>query len=162
MNNNKLLEYKGYHAKIELDIRDKIFVGTVIGINDSLNFHGHTIDELQQQFENSIDNYLEMCEYFNKKPEKEYKGTFNIRIPSDMHRKLDVMAAESGSTINQLINYALQDYVESAPKKEVVYFVPITKTLRLNAEDIFSQYKKPNENTVQKIVEKCMVTEVLQ
>ena len=42
-----ILEYKGYHAKIEFSSDDNIFIGSVIGINDSLNFHGTTVDELK-------------------------------------------------------------------------------------------------------------------
>ena len=38
----QLMQYKSYRAKIEYDAEDNIFVGKVIGINDSLNFHGTT------------------------------------------------------------------------------------------------------------------------
>ena len=65
---NKLLEYKGYHAKIKYDADDSIFVGSVIGINDSLNFHGKTVDELIGAFNNCIEDYLEICKLYNKKP----------------------------------------------------------------------------------------------
>ena len=41
-----LMEYKGYHAKIEFDQEDQIFVGQVIGINDSIGFHGGSVAEL--------------------------------------------------------------------------------------------------------------------
>lgn len=57
-----ILEYKGYHAKIEFSSDDNIFIGSVIGINDSLNFHGTTVDELKEQFKICIDDYLEMWE----------------------------------------------------------------------------------------------------
>ena len=40
------MEYKGYHAKIEYDSDDEIFVGHVLGLTDSLNFHGESIKEL--------------------------------------------------------------------------------------------------------------------
>ena len=53
-----MLTYKGYHAKISYDEEDELFVGDVFGINDSLNFHGRSVDELTEAFHNSIDNYL--------------------------------------------------------------------------------------------------------
>ena len=34
-----LMEYKGYHAKVEYDPDDKLLVGKVFGISDSLNLH---------------------------------------------------------------------------------------------------------------------------
>ena len=54
-----MLEYKGYHATIEFDAEDNIFVGKVFGITDSLNFHGTSVDELETSFH-------------NKKPNKEF------------------------------------------------------------------------------------------
>lgn len=84
---NSMLEYKGYHASIEFDADDNIFIGEVFGITDSLNFHGTSVTELEEMFKQSIDNYLELCEKIGKNPDKEFKGTFNIRIPSEMHKK---------------------------------------------------------------------------
>ncbi len=55
---SSLMEYKNYHAKIEFDEEDNIFVGQILGINDSLNFHGSSVSELQEAFNDSIENYL--------------------------------------------------------------------------------------------------------
>lgn len=81
---NSMLEYKGYHATITYDADDELFVGEVFGIADSLNFHGASIEELKQTFAHSIDNYLDLCKQVGKVPEKEFKGSFNVRIPSDI------------------------------------------------------------------------------
>ena len=62
------MEYRGYHAYVRYSEEDRLFVGEVIGINDTLGFHGSTVDELEQMFHQSIDNYLAMCEEFGKKP----------------------------------------------------------------------------------------------
>ena len=68
---SKMMEYKGYHAQIEYDNKDEIFVGKVFGIIDSLNFHGTSEAELEEMFRQSIDNYLEMCERVGNSPEIE-------------------------------------------------------------------------------------------
>ena len=104
-----LMEYKGYHAKIEYDQEDKIFVGHVIGINDSVNFHGRSVDELNVEFENAISNYLDYCKQAGKEPEKEFKGSFNIRIKPEQHRKIALYAADEGITINQFVSRAIDD-----------------------------------------------------
>ena len=44
---SSVMEYNGYHAKVEYDDKDNIFVGTVIGLNDMLGFHGTSIEELK-------------------------------------------------------------------------------------------------------------------
>lgn len=82
---NSMLEYKGYHADIKFDADDEIFIGEVFGIADSLNFHGQSVSEIKEMFHQSIDNYLQLCKEIGKEPEKEFKGTFNVRISSENH-----------------------------------------------------------------------------
>ena len=106
---NSMLEYKGYRAMVEYDAEDDIFVGEVFGIADSLNFHGTSVAELKEMFKQSIDNYLELCEKIGKKPDKEFKGTFNVRIPPEMHRKAALAAAKQKITLNQYVVKAI-DY----------------------------------------------------
>ena len=44
---SSIMEYHGYHARVEYDGQDNIFVGTVIGLNDVLAFHGRSVSELK-------------------------------------------------------------------------------------------------------------------
>ena len=55
-----MMEYKGYHAAIQYSDEDNLFIGEVFGINDTLAFHGSSVQELESVFHQSIDNYLEM------------------------------------------------------------------------------------------------------
>ncbi len=104
-----LMEFEGYHAKIEFDQDDQIFVGHVLGINDSVNFHGQSVDELTTEFHNSILNYLDYCKQAGKDPEKEFKGSFNVRIKPEQHKKIALHAADEGITINQFVSRAIED-----------------------------------------------------
>lgn len=74
------MEYNGYHADIEFDAEDQIFVGHVLGIADALYFHGTSASELEEMFHQSIDNYLTMCEQVGKAPEKEHKSSRHVRL----------------------------------------------------------------------------------
>ncbi len=103
------MEYRGYHAYIRYSEEDRLFIGEVIGINDTLGFHGSTVDELEQMFHQSIDNYLSMCDEFGKKPDKEYKGQFNVRIPSDLHRSAVICARERNISLNEFVTQAIQE-----------------------------------------------------
>ena len=69
---SSLMEYNGYHAKIEFDQEDQIFVGHVLGINDSINFHGQSVQELTTEFHNSVNNYVDYCLQIGKEPEREF------------------------------------------------------------------------------------------
>lgn len=89
---NSLMEYKGYHAAIEYSAEDHAMIGQIIGINDVLAFDAENVDELEAMFHETIDDYLEMCARTGKDPDKEYKGSFNIRIGSELHKKADLQA----------------------------------------------------------------------
>lgn len=69
-NKENLLEYRGYYACITFWCDDMLFSGHVIGISDSLSFHGLTPDELKKEFIITIDDYLEFCKEVNKIPNK--------------------------------------------------------------------------------------------
>jgi len=106
---SKMMEYQGYHAQIEYDADDEIFVGKVYGIADSLNFHGSSVSELEAMFHQSIDNYLAMCKETGKSPDKEFKGSFNVRISPELHREISLQAAQEGITLNQYVLKALEN-----------------------------------------------------
>ena len=53
------LTYRGYYAGITYDGNDKIMVGSVLDITDSVNFHGRNMAELTDSFHKAIDNYLD-------------------------------------------------------------------------------------------------------
>ena len=93
---NRMMEYRGYHAQIDYDADDALFVGKVYGITDSLNFHGTSVQELEDMFHQSVDNYLSMCAEVGKTPNKEFKGSFNVRIPPELHREISIQAVRHG------------------------------------------------------------------
>ena len=100
-----------YKASISFDEEDKIFVGEVFGIADSLNFHGRSIDELEEAFHDSIENYLEICKKIGKNPQKEFSGTFNVRTTPALHEQAAEYAADNGITLNQTISRALESFL---------------------------------------------------
>ena len=108
---SSVMEYNGYRAKIEFDSKDSIFVGTVIGLNDMLGFHGHSVEELLISFKNCIDNYLAWCKEVGKEPEKEFRGMFNVRITPDAHREAALEAAIEGITMNQFVSDAINEKI---------------------------------------------------
>lgn len=118
-----LLEYKGYHAKVELDTEDGVFVASVIGIADSINFHGKTYEELKEAFEVSIDDYLEMCKFFGREPDKEYKGSFNVRISPELHKNIDIEANSKGISLNQFVAEALENSL-SLKREQIFITMP--------------------------------------
>ena len=106
-----LMEYKGYYAEIEYNSSDDIFHGKIKGINDLISFEGTSIEELKKDFRESVDEYLHICKQQNKSPDKTYKGSFNVRINPNLHKKAAIMATVQNISLNQFVEKAIIEKV---------------------------------------------------
>ncbi len=67
----------------------KIFCGSIDGLkNVSISFEGETVKEL------------------NKEPEKQCKGSLNVRLGVELHTKAKMKSIEQNISINELIKNA--------------------------------------------------------
>src|SRR5262245_40074783 len=107
---SEILEYKTYYATVQFNAEDEVFHGKVIGINDLVSFEGTTVKELKKTFHEAVDDYLETCKELKKEPEKTYKGSFNVRIPSELHREAARVAAQKNMSLNDFVRFAI-DYI---------------------------------------------------
>ena len=96
-----VMTYKGYKARVEYDPRDEIFVGRVLGIEDSISFHGETVAALKERFAAAINHYLADCKAMGRKPEKPASGKLMLRIAPEVHAKALVTARASGKSLNR-------------------------------------------------------------
>lgn len=108
---NNIFEYKGYHTKVEFNSESFTLRGKIEGINDFVDFECNDVNLVEKEFQNAVDDYLEFCKEVGKEPEKEYKGTFNVRIEPELHRKLAIMASKNGESMNAAISKAVKEYV---------------------------------------------------
>ena len=107
---NDILEYKSYYATVHFSAEDEVFFGKIIGINDVVSFEGATVVSLKKAFREAVDDYLAACAALGKDPEKTYKGSFNVRISSELHREGALNAAQRNMSLNDFVRYAL-DYM---------------------------------------------------
>jgi predicted HicB family RNase H-like nuclease len=113
---NDLIKYKDYQATIEYSSEDEIFHGRVIGMQDLISFEGKSVTELKKEFKESVDDYLVTCKKLKKSPEKNYKGSFNVRIPATLHREAALNAAIINISLNDFVRLAIVHAI-SSPKK---------------------------------------------
>lgn len=102
-----VLKYKDYYARIAFDPSADAFHGRVIGMQDVIDFYGRTPEELREEFKNSVEEYLEWCAEEGTKPEKTWQGKLTLRVDEDLRRRLAVIAAASGDSINSWITSLL-------------------------------------------------------
>jgi predicted HicB family RNase H-like nuclease len=108
------MEYKGYYGSVEYSREDNSLFGKVLGMSkDVITYEGSTIEELKADFEAGIDSYIEGCDELGIKPRKSFSGAFNIRIPSETHCQIAVLAEKSGVSINALVKNILEERVKA-------------------------------------------------
>ena len=111
MKNDNLLHYKGYSAKPEYSVEDKVFYGKILGIDDLVDFYSENAKSIEIEFQKAVDDYLTFCAEIGKEPQKEYSGMFNVRIPPELHRKLSMTAQSEGVSLNKVVEQAISSYV---------------------------------------------------
>ena len=103
-----MLKYKGYYGSIHLDEDDLILYGKVEFIKALINYEGDSAAELKKAFEEAINDYLAMCEQEGMKPERPFKGTFNVRVGESLHERATIAATERGVKLNEFVKQALE------------------------------------------------------
>ena len=102
------LRHKDYLATIELDSEAGFFHGEVINTHAVLTFQGASLDELKAAFADTIADYEDWCRERGKEPERPYSGSFTLRLPPELHRRIAEAAARTGKSLNRFIKDTLE------------------------------------------------------
>ena len=105
------MEYKGYVGSVEFSEEDKVLFGQVMGIRSLISYEGTTVQELLEDFHGAVEDYLELCQVQGIEPERAYKGSFNVRISPELHRRAAICAAARNMSLNSLVEQSLEKYV---------------------------------------------------
>ena len=108
----KTMMHKGYAARIEYSEEDGCFVGRVAGIRDVVGFHGESVAELRQAFEDAVDDYLATCEKLGRPPQKPYSGRIMVRVPPHIHAAVARSAEIGGKSLNQWAREVFEKSIE--------------------------------------------------
>ena len=106
-----MMEYQGYIGRVEFDDAAGIFHGEVINLRDVITFQGHSVAELKQAFQESVDDYLAFCASRGEEADKPFSGQFMTRIPPELHRRANLAASLSGQSLNAWVSEQLQSAV---------------------------------------------------
>ena len=107
----KNLEYKGYIGSIDYSEEDGVLYGKIEFINALVSYEGESINSLKKAFEESVDDYLDLCAETGRQPEKPFKGSFNVRVEPELHKGAARLAKHQDITLNHLVASALKEYV---------------------------------------------------
>ena len=108
---NDVLEYKGYHTEIVFNSSTNTVRGKIEGIKDLVDFETDDLSKITEEFHLAVDDYLDFCKEIGKEPDKEYKGTFNVRISPQLHKEIAMHAFKEGISLNAAVENAIKEYV---------------------------------------------------
>ncbi|MGB5920222.1 type II toxin-antitoxin system HicB family antitoxin [Arcobacter sp.] len=109
------IEYNGYIGTIEYSQEDKCFFGKLAMINDLVTFEANNANDLEKNFKNAVDEYIETCKQLGREPQKAFKGVFNVRTGSELHMAAVRNALKMGISLNS--------YIKSLIEKDVKIFL---------------------------------------
>jgi predicted HicB family RNase H-like nuclease len=105
------LIYKGYTGSIEYSKEDNLLYGKVLGIKSLISYEGKTGQELELDFVDAIEAYLSTCKEAGIPAEKPFKGSFNVRIPVELHQKAALLALEEKMSLNSFVAESIREKV---------------------------------------------------
>lgn len=107
----RILEYKGYKGEVSFDSEEGLFHAEVIDIRDVITFQGRSVEEIEDAFRDSVDDYLGFCQERSEEPDKPFSGRLMVRLNSRLHRRLYQQAREEGNSLDQLVSERLGEAV---------------------------------------------------
>lgn len=113
---NNTIQYRGYIGSVEFSEEDGIFYGKVMGIRSLISYEGENARDLLADFHGAVDDYLALCEAEGKEPEVAYKGSFNVRISPELHKRLIIYAAAHQMSLNRYV----EETLENSPAAQIV------------------------------------------
>ncbi|MHC2574004.1 type II toxin-antitoxin system HicB family antitoxin [Rhizobium leguminosarum] len=119
------IKYKDYQALVEYD--DGAFFVKVLHIDDLLVAQFHVASEAENVLRELVDNYLAQCEAKGRQPNRPFKGSFNVRIPPELHRRAAMAAADDGLSLNSWTNLAISEKLECTRLSDRIHGVLTAK-----------------------------------
>ena len=130
-----ILNYKGYQGSIEYEDRQLII--QLLHIDDFITTICDSAGQAEAAFHELVDDYLATCAETGRAPDRPYKGSLNIRMSPELHRRAAMAAASAGVSLNAWIVRAC----EAATSK-------LGSTKHRAALSVSNQLTSPQDNIV--------------
>ena len=109
-----VLRFKGFIGSVHFSTDDDCFFGKIEGIDDLVSFEGRDVDGLKRSFREAVEDYVELCAAAGKPLKKSCNGSFNVRMPAELHQKAARKSALLGISLNQLVRRAIEKEVRES------------------------------------------------
>ena len=108
------MKYK-YKVDLTWDPEDAVYVAEVPELDGCMS-HGKTETQALRNVRQAIAGWIKTAKACKIKipepiPQRRFSGSFNVRVPTDIHRLLALKATEARVSLNHLINRILAKVV---------------------------------------------------
>ena len=108
-----MMQYKDYYGSVHFDDEDLVFHGKIQFIRALVSYEATNAVGLKKAFHEAVDDYLETCQKQKIKPEMPFKGSLNVRLGSELHRRVAIAAELEHVSINKYIVEKLDRHIEN-------------------------------------------------
>ena len=106
------MQYKRYHGSVEISPEDNVLYGKLLFISPLVTYEGTTAQELEEAFQDAVNDYLADCESDGIPPIKPCKGSFNVRVGHDLHLAAAVASHQASINLNEFMKQALAEKLQ--------------------------------------------------
>ncbi len=107
-----LMQYKNYFGSVHFDDEELVFHGKIAFIRALISYEATNAKSLRKAFEEAVDDYLDMCRSQNIEPETPFRGSLNVRLGAELHRRVAIAAEQEHVSINKFIAQTLDHAIK--------------------------------------------------
>lgn len=119
-----ILTFQGYEGTAELDMERGVCRGKILFIGDLVTYEADSPKELQAAFEEAVVDYVDTCKQVGKEPQRAFRGSFNVRVPAELHRNATLRGVTDEMTLNEVVVRSLDCYLNS--RTDVSHTIKVT------------------------------------
>jgi hypothetical protein len=152
---SNILNYRGYYAEFGYDQSANSLHGRVIGLDDVIDFYGRSIDELNNEFRNSIDEYIDF-------KENDVKNIVEnvVDVPKNV---VENVVENIEKNIPEHVVDAPENVKEDVPEDIVDDVENVVENVKESVvEDIPENVPENIEENVEKIIEENVLENILE
>lgn len=106
------LRYKDFQGSVVYE--DGTLVIQILHIADLITTECDSAANAQNAFEALVDDYLATCAQTGKEPNRPFKGSFNVRVSPDLHKRAAMAAADEGASLNAWVERAMGEALKTS------------------------------------------------
>ena len=148
----KTVTHKGYQASVEFE--DGTLFIKILHISDLVIGECDSAAAVQATAEALIEEYIETCKELGREPQVPFKGSFNVRMTPEVHRRVAMAAAGDGMTLNAYVNAAVVEKMECSRIEERLertiskrYVAELAPEMAARARQLNTRWQEPPVET---------------